>query len=135
MIKYILFDLDGTLLPMDQEVFVKDYFERLARHLAPMGYEAQALFKNLWKGVGAMVMNDGKVKNETVFWKVFEQIYGEKVYDDIPAFDEFYRTDFQNTSKVCGFNVQAKECVDIEFLSISKTTTIPRSLFNSSSIV
>lgn len=112
MIKYILFDLDGTLLPMDQEVFVKDYFERLARHLAPMGYEAQALFKNLWKGVGAMVMNDGKVKNETVFWKVFEQIYGEKVYDDIPAFDEFYRTDFQNTSKVCGFNVQAKECVD-----------------------
>ena len=29
MIKYILFDLDGTLLPMDQEVFVKDYFERL----------------------------------------------------------------------------------------------------------
>ena len=26
-IKTILFDLDGTLLPMDQDVFVKDYFE------------------------------------------------------------------------------------------------------------
>ena len=27
----VLFDLDGTLLPMDQDVFIKDYFGRLAR--------------------------------------------------------------------------------------------------------
>ena len=26
----VLFDLDGTLLPMDQDVFVKDYFTRIA---------------------------------------------------------------------------------------------------------
>ena len=112
MIKYILFDLDGTLLPMDQEIFVKDYFGRLARYIGPIGYEPQSLFNNLWKGVGAMVMNDGAVKNETVFWNVFEKIYGKKVYDDIKVFDEFYRTDFQNTAKVCGFNPKAKECVE-----------------------
>ena len=112
MIKYILFDLDGTLLPMDQEVFVKDYFGRLARHVAPIGYAPQTLFKNLWQGVGAMVMNDGNVKNEVVFWKTFEKLYGNKVYDDIPVFDEFYRTDFQNTAKVCGQNPKAKECVE-----------------------
>ena len=35
-IKVILFDLDGTLLPMDQEVFVKSYFGLLAKKLAPM---------------------------------------------------------------------------------------------------
>lgn len=29
-IKAVLFDLDGTLLPMDQDVFVKAYFGRLA---------------------------------------------------------------------------------------------------------
>jgi FMN phosphatase YigB (HAD superfamily) len=62
MIKYILFDLDGTLLPMDQNVFVHDYFSRLARHIAPIGYPPETLFQNLWKGVGAMVMNDGSVK-------------------------------------------------------------------------
>ena len=33
----VLFDLDGTLLPMDQDAFIKDYFGRLARHLAPHG--------------------------------------------------------------------------------------------------
>ena len=42
-IKAVLFDLDGTLLPMDQEVFVKAYFKGLVTHLAPMGYEPEAL--------------------------------------------------------------------------------------------
>ena len=37
MIKMILFDLDGTLLPMDQEIFTKKYFKRLAAKLAPYG--------------------------------------------------------------------------------------------------
>ena len=35
MIKYVLFDLDGTLLPMDQDVFVRAYFGALAKKLAP----------------------------------------------------------------------------------------------------
>lgn len=112
MIKYILFDLDGTLLPMDQDVFVKDYFGRLSKKVAPLGYEPEGLYKNLWKGVGAMVMNDGHIKNETVFWKVFESVYGEKVYDDIPVFDSFYRVEFQATANACGFNPKAKQCVD-----------------------
>ena len=35
----VLFDLDGTLLPMDQDVFVKDYFGRIAAKVAPAGYD------------------------------------------------------------------------------------------------
>ena len=35
MIKAILFDLDGTLLPMDQDTFIKAYFGLLAKKLAP----------------------------------------------------------------------------------------------------
>ena len=34
-IKTIFFDLDGTLLPMDQEAFVKIYTKGLAAHMAP----------------------------------------------------------------------------------------------------
>ena len=41
----VLFDLDGTLLPMDRDVFVKDYFGRLARKLAPYGYEPKKLIE------------------------------------------------------------------------------------------
>ena len=36
MIKAVLFDLDGTLLPMDEEIFIKDYFERLSKKLVLM---------------------------------------------------------------------------------------------------
>ena len=37
-IKTILFDLDGTLLPMDQDIFIKGYLGGLAKKLAPYGY-------------------------------------------------------------------------------------------------
>ena len=70
-IKAVLFDLDGTLLPMDQEEFVKAYFGLLAKRLAPLGYESGRLYQVLWKGVAAMVQNDGSCVNEEVFWKVF----------------------------------------------------------------
>ena len=35
MITTILFDLDGTLLPMDQDAFIKAYLTGLARKAAP----------------------------------------------------------------------------------------------------
>ena len=37
MLTTILFDLDGTLLPMDQDLFVKTYLGLLARKMAPEG--------------------------------------------------------------------------------------------------
>ena len=46
----VLFDLDGTLLPMDQSVFAQDYFGRLARKLAPYGYEPKKLIEAVWAG-------------------------------------------------------------------------------------
>ena len=35
-IKTVMFDLDGTLLPMDQDEFTRYYFGLLVRKLAPM---------------------------------------------------------------------------------------------------
>lgn len=108
----VLFDLDGTLLPMDQDVFVRDYFGRLARKTAPAGYDPKTLPENLWKGVAAMVMNDGSRLNEAVFWDVFKEIYGEKVEEDKGIFEDFYANEFQETAKVCGYNPKAKACVE-----------------------
>ena len=34
MIETVLFDLDGTLLPMDQDVFAKTYFSSIAKAVA-----------------------------------------------------------------------------------------------------
>ena len=67
MINTILFDLDGTLLPMDQELFVKTYFKLLLERLVPLGYEKEKLIQTMMAGVEAMVRNDGSTNNETVF--------------------------------------------------------------------
>lgn len=107
----VLFDLDGTLLPMDQDEFVKAYFGLLARKLAPHGYEADRLVPAIWSGTKAMVMNSGKVTNEEAFWVDFTRSYREDARKDIPLFDEYYRTDFQQVQTVCGFHEGAAQTV------------------------
>ena len=62
--KTVLFDLDGTLLPMDQDVFIRAYFGGLAQKLAPLGYEPKQLLDAVWAGTGAMVKNDGSRTNQ-----------------------------------------------------------------------
>ena len=108
----VLFDLDGTLLPMDQNVFVKAYFGGLAKRLAPHGYDPEKLIAAIWKGTGAMVKNDGAKTNEAVFWDVFANIFGDSARADEPKFDAFYREDFDKVSVSCGYNKKAKETVD-----------------------
>lgn len=111
MIRAVLFDLDGTLLPMDNDEFTRTYFGLLAKRMAPHGYEAQKLVDGIWAGTAAMVKNDGRVSNEQAFWQEFSHIFGEKVWQDIPLFEEFYRTDFQKARAVCGFAPEAAEIV------------------------
>ena len=106
-IKTVMFDLDGTLLPMDQDQFTKYYFGLLAKKLAPYGYDAEQLISGIWAGTAAMVKNDGSCTNEEAFWKKFSALMGEKVVEDKPLFEEFYRVEFQGARASCGFAPQA----------------------------
>lgn len=103
----ILFDLDGTLLPMDNAAFTKVYFNLLAGKLAPCGYEPKQLVDAVWAGTAAMVSNDGTRTNEEAFWTKFTGIFGEKALEDKPLFDAFYAEDFHAAKGFCGFNPQA----------------------------
>ena len=110
-INTILFDLDGTLLPMDQEKFVNVYFKMLAAKLVPYGYEPQQLINAILAGIEAMIKNDGSQLNEDAFWKRFVDIYGDKVLADKPVFEDFYKNEFQDARSFCGFNPKAAETV------------------------
>lgn len=110
-IKVVLFDLDGTLLPMEQSVFMKRYFGGLARRLAPRGYAADALISAIWQGTEKMVRNDGSTTNEAVFWQEFCSIFGERARDDMPEFEAFYREDFPAVKDSCGYDPAAAAAV------------------------
>ena len=112
MITTVLFDLDGTLLPMDQDVFVKDYFGRIAKKLMPQGYDPEQLINTIWRGTAAMVRNDGRKTNEEVFWDYAVSVYGDKIIADKCFFDEFYESEFDKIKSVCGFNPAAAETVN-----------------------
>ena len=111
-IKAVLFDLDGTLLPMDQDVFIKAYLGGLVGVLAPKGYDPRMIAGALIKSTDAMKVNDGRKTNEEVFWDNFSAILGEGIRDEEENLRAFYDGDFQKVKNVCGYNPKAKELVD-----------------------
>jgi len=109
----VLFDLDGTLLPMDQDQFTRAYFKLLAARLAPLGYEPAKLVDSIWAGTAAMVKNDGGCVNEEAFWRVFAGIYGEESLKDRAEIDSFYSREFNQAQAACGFQPAAREVVEL----------------------
>lgn len=107
MIKAVLFDLDGTLLPMDQDQFVKGYISSMAAYLLPHGYDPKALIQALSLGTEAMYKNDGSKTNEECFWDAFNQIFQRDCRKDMDIFEEYYRTGFQKVQGECGFSPEA----------------------------
>lgn len=94
MDRVLLFDLDGTLLPMDTDKFIEAYFykiaESLAEHINP-----KLLTESIWKGTQAMLTNlDESLTNEQVFTKVFLEEIKLKKEDIWPLFDQFYQETF-----------------------------------------
>lgn len=100
MLTTILFDMDGTLVPFQQDAFIRAYFKALIKRLAPMGYDGDQLVKALWRGVDAMVRNDGAVTNRQVFWNVFTQDLGIQAMALESILDDFYTREFDGVRSV-----------------------------------
>ncbi len=110
-IKAILFDLDGTLLPMDLDVYIKNYYSSLTKGMADRGFNARRFTKALSAGVEAMLNNDGSATNEDVFWRIFELVYGEPARDREHLFNSFYENEFQQLRSICGIIPEAADAV------------------------
>ncbi len=108
-LKTVLFDLDGTLLPLDQDVFVKEYLTSMCVFMAKRGYDKSAFLSAIWEGIRTMEKNDGSRKNEEVFMERFEAAMGHPIERELALLEEYYDTDFQNVKSVCGQNPKAKE--------------------------
>ena len=107
----VLFDLDGTLLPMELEAFTRAYFGLLAKKAAPFGYDPKALIAAVWEGTKAMQGNDGSVPNCDRFWQVFVGAMGPEAAGLRPEFDHFYANEFHQARAAVGENPLAAATV------------------------
>ncbi len=111
MLKAVLFDLDGTLLPMDQSTFMKDYFGRLIRRLAPLGYTPEGFLAAMQAGITAMVTNNGSRTGEEAYWDAYTAVSGREILNHMSVFEDFYEHEFDKVAATCGFNPKAAEVV------------------------
>ena len=114
MIRNVFFDLDGTMLPMNQEDFIKIYFTELSRRFAPkLKLESERIIKAVWKSTGAMIKNDGSEPNINVFWKTFAKLHGKEVLKYIKEFDDFYSNEFCQCKSACKYNPNVPEAIKV----------------------
>lgn len=111
--KAILFDMDGTLLPMDNAVFTKGYFKELAKKLSPIGIEPEKLVDSVWAGTKAMIKNDGSRPNFEIFWDVFRQVTEKDIAPFKDASDIFYSNDFANAKAYTSENPLAVKAIEL----------------------
>ena len=123
----VLFDLDGTLLPMDQDQFIKTYFGLLAKTMTPD--DPEALIKAVWVGTKAMMTNDGSRTNENAFWDTYCGLLGEDRRADEPAFRSFYENQFEMVRTVCGCNPKAAQTIALVKSKGLKTALATNPLF------
>lgn len=91
----ICFDLDGTLLPMDLELFMNGYFGSLARFAATKGLEVEQFLKGLKAGTKAMAVSGEDVVNADAFWNTMLSYLDDADRDWASVFEEFYLSDFK----------------------------------------
>ena len=125
----IMFDLDGTLLPMDNDEFTKGYLAMLARSVAPLGYSADAMIPAMWRGVGAMVKNTGERLNSELFWQTFSATLGKSCEEDIPKFDNFYKTEFKDAVRFTQPTPMALKAVEAAKKSADKVVLATNPFF------
>ena len=110
-LKAVLFDLDGTLLPMDLNEFIGCYMHALGARMQAHGYDPRALTRAIFKGTDAMLKNDGSKTNEAVFWDTFASIYGEAARGDEKHFARFYEEDFDSVKQVTAPTEKSAEVI------------------------
>ena len=91
----VLFDLDGTLIRMDQDEFIRMYFVSILGKLGSLGYDTSVMRPALEGAVVATLRNDGSLSNEERFWETFEALSGKA--DGVRReIDSYYEQEFNS---------------------------------------
>lgn len=106
-INTILFDLDGTLLPMDDRAFMESYFRHLCEKCCPMGYAQEEFMYAVRIATVAMQENDGRKTLQQRFWQAFSGVLGKEVLRLEARLERFYAEEFHRVREVTAPNPAA----------------------------
>lgn len=108
----VMFDLDGTLVPIDLDFFYKHYVrEAGARfaHLIPANVFVEALMRSTLEMISNL---DPGVTNHQAFAQAFSRRVGLPWEEIWPVFEEFYRNEFRNLKALVPENPDARLVVE-----------------------
>lgn len=112
MIKHLLFDLDGTLLPVDLDFFFRHYIQALSRsfsHLMPEKQFSQHLLASTTRMI---TDRDPTRTNEEVFWADFCDRINRPRSELEPVFLHFYRHEFPGLKKFINHPEPVREILE-----------------------
>jgi FMN phosphatase YigB (HAD superfamily) len=92
--KAVFFDLDGTLLPMDNEVFFKLYYKQMLKSGVADVLHQERGIEMFFSSFEYMIKEHGQSSNLEAFTMRLEALSGVKREVFLPALEGFYRTHF-----------------------------------------
>lgn len=109
----ILFDLDGTLLPLDEQKFIDTYFGELY-HAFMDKMDQKTFVGYIWTATGYMRdNNDSNKTNMELFMDKFEQFVGSELEEYKERFEAFYDTGFMKVEEAVSKNKHAIDTVNL----------------------
>ena len=113
-IKVVLFDLDGTLLPMKQDEFIGNYMRDLTSYMCGGGlHNPEEYCQVVWQGVVAMVKNNNVKTNEEVYFDKLGEVYGDVcAKEEYQKYLEFYKTKYLDGKVFSWYTDKSKKLVD-----------------------
>lgn len=130
MYKAILFDLDGTLLPMNTQEFAAGYFRELSAKVLPVyPMDPKKFISAVLGGTEAMVSNNGRKTNRERFRETFSELSG--IHDAAleSLCDDFYAGELNNARCCTQDNPAALEAVRLAHEKAEKVILATNPLF------
>lgn len=90
----ILFDLDGTLLPMDYDMFMKLYFQNIGLYMKDK-MDPTLLAKYIMESTEVVIKDKNGLSNEDKFMNHFQSLIGGDISWYQEQFIQFYQSDFE----------------------------------------
>lgn len=107
----ILFDLDGTLLPMENDRFIDLYYDGMAIVGEPYGVSRQYLYDVVEEAFVTMMHNRGTMTNQELFFSRMKENAGHNNELICRIFERFSDVEFDTVRQCTGYNPMAGQWI------------------------